>query len=186
MSAFADFSGPYSVNPPANLNYLQAATNGAFGNWTGAWNSVGGMTLNTVSAPSALNILMFNAAQSGSTETYSFLVTAAATGLVSFNFSGNTGNGSVIFTDMTTAFSSSLLGSGLFSTNVNAGDIFGFKLTATYIGNSGLTVSNFSGPIPTTGVPEQGSTLALFALGFVGLMAYRTAAQRRAVARASD
>ncbi|MGZ4982687.1 MAG: hypothetical protein ACXV9Q_01180 [Chthoniobacterales bacterium] len=183
VSALADFSGPYSVNPPGNGSYNNATANGAFGNWTGAWNGLGTVNLNTSSAPSQIVMGITNSAQFNSTETYSFLVTAAAAGLVSFNFSANNSNGSVMFLDMTTAFSSSLSGNSSFSTNVNAGDIFGFKLTATYIGSSSLLVSNFSGPRPTTGVPEQGSTLALFALGFVGLMAYRTAAQRRAVAR---
>ena len=184
VSALADFSGPYSVNPPANGTYLNTSANGAFGNWTGAWSnpSSGGVSLNTSTAPSLIGISL-NDSAFNTTGTYSFLVTAAATGLVSFDFSGSNFNGSVLFEDTTTSFSSALNGVNLFSTNVSAGDTFGFKLTATYFGSASLTVSNFSGPVPTTnGVPEQGSSLALFALGFVGLMAYRATA-RRAVAR---
>ncbi|MDQ6623234.1 MAG: VPDSG-CTERM sorting domain-containing protein [Verrucomicrobiota bacterium] len=186
VSALADFSGPYSVNPPANGNYTNAATNGAFGNWTGTWNNNGASgtaSLNTVSAPSQVAMALGNNVVLS--ESYSFLVTAAAAGLVSFNFSANNNNfSSIAFLDVTTSFSFALAGNSSFSTNVNAGDIFGFKLTQNYFGNSSLTVSNFSGPQQPSGVPDEGSTLALFALGFVGLMAYRTAAQRRAVARA--
>ena|SRR5450755_2811274 len=184
VSALADFSGPYSVNPPANGNFSAAATNGAFGSWTGAWSNNGIVNLNTVSAPSSITMSIGDFGNTNPTATYSFLVTAAATGLVSFNFSTSlTGLSTILFQDITTASSSSLSGSSSFSTSVNAGDIFGFKLTATYFNSAGLTVSNFSGPLRPSGVPDEGSTLALFALGFVGLMAYRAAAQRRAVAR---
>jgi hypothetical protein len=183
VSALADFSGPYSVNPPANGSYANASANGAFGNWTGTWNSIWMVNLNTGSAPSLISMSLPNNLQLNTIDTYTFLVTAAATGLVSFNFSTIINGGSILFQDVTTSSSSSLSGSSSFSTSVNAGDIFGFKLTANYLANASLTVSNFSGPLRPSGVPEQGSTLALFALGFVGLMAYRTAAQRRAVAR---
>ena len=188
VSALADFSGPYSVNPPANGTYNNAATNGAFGSWTGTWTNIGGgsdvVSLNTGSAPSQIAMSLSN--HQVTTEIYSFLVTAAATGLVSFNFSANNNiNSSITFLDVTTSFSFALNGNSSFSTNVNAGDIFGFRLTQNYFGDSSLTVSNFSAPRPT-GVPEQGSTLALFALGFVGLLTYRAAAQRRAVARTQD
>src|SRR5450755_508298 len=86
VSALADFSGPYSLNPPANNQYLNGSANGAFGNWTGAWNNFQTVILNTVSAPSQLTISV-NDQEFNTTETYTFLVTAAATGLVSFNFS---------------------------------------------------------------------------------------------------
>jgi hypothetical protein len=187
VSALADFSGPYSVNPPANGTYNNSAANGAFGNWTGTWTFSSGpsspfLSLNTNSAPSQISMSLGNNVVN--TETYSFLVTAASTGLVSFNFSANNNTfSSIAFLDVTTSSSFALAGNSSFSTNVNAGDIFGFKLTQNYFGNSSLTVSNFSGPLRPSGVPDEGSTLALFALGFVGLMAYRTAAQRRAIAR---
>ena len=68
-----------------------------------------------------------------------------------------------------------------------AGDIFGFSLSTVYRGSASLTISNFAAPVPPNGngVPETGSALNLFALGFVGLLAYRVAAGRRDIASAS-
>jgi len=190
VSALADFSGDYTVNPPPNGSYQNAAADGTFGAWTGAWNNRNSVTLNTSGAPSTVAMSMpFNA--NGLTESYTFLVTAAASGIVSFDFAAVAANGAgptfVDFVDQTTNSTSPLSGTNSFSTSVNAGDIFGFSLSTVYRGSASLTISNFSAPVPPSGsgVPETGSALSLFALGFVGLLAYRVAAGRRGLASAS-
>jgi hypothetical protein len=175
-AALANFSGDYSLTPPANSVYSNSAANGMFGNWTGTEvnNLFDFITLDTTGAPSSLTISV----SFDSVEQYNFLVKAAATGLVSFDFSEF--GGGVTFVDQTSAFSSSLTGSGMFSATVSANDIFGFQLSANYLGSDGITITNFSAPEPSSGVPDQGRTLNLLALGFVGLLAYRAAAARSA------
>jgi len=183
-SALANFSGDYAVNPPPNNFYTDAGANGAFGTWTGTWNGISllsSVTLDTTGAPNSIAISM--PTSFASFDTYTFLVMAAASGMVSFNYVA-TANGSMSssFVDVTTMTSSPLSGSSSFTASVNAGDLFGFSLSAGYLGSGMLTVSNFSGPVPSNGggVPDQGSTLALLAAGFVGLLGFRAARARRA------
>lgn len=196
VSAWANFSGSYTLNPPANGVYTNSSTSGTFGTWTSSWNSIGAPTVDTSGAPASLNLSI--AAVGGgqfADGILTFLVTAAASGLVSFDYlstfgvgTGNhvtqyTANGSV-FTDVT--------GSGSISFNVSLGDTFGFRVRSNYHSTAGLLISNFSAPEPqngngggpSNGVPDRSSTLPLLAIGFVGLFAYRAAARRRGLAAA--
>jgi hypothetical protein len=180
VSVLANFSGDYAVTPPPPGSYSNAAATGTFGNWNASlpgMGLVGSTTLDTTGAPNQISLSTFS--NNGPDHDYKFLTTAAATGLVSFDFTAvlNNNNASASFVDETTMTSSPLTGSGLFSIPVASGDMFGFELTASYVnghsGSAALTISNFSAPEPSTGVPDNGSALALLAFGFVGLLAFR-------------
>ena len=188
VTAMANFSGDYTVNPPPNGVYTDAAATGSFGNWTGTWtgfdNPFTDVTLNTTAAPAGISILTDGA------PLYTFLVTAAASGLVSFDyvssrlfdlFAIDDFASDIEFINQTTAMAFSLNTGTMFSTNVAAGDIFGFRLTAAYEGTNSISITNFSAPEPAApnGVPDQGSTLALLTFGFIGLLAYRAKSGRR-------
>lgn len=192
LSAMANFSGDYTVNPPANGVYTDSAANGSFGNWTGTWTGSDNInfiqaTLDTTAAPAGISIRV----EAPSQQDYTFLVTAAASGLVSFDYvsavldpgdPSGPGVNNIEFVNQTTNSASSLNISGMFSTAVSVGDIFGFHLTNNYQGSVILTVTNFSAPgSPSQSVPEQGYTLGLLAFGFVGLLAFRATAARRSV-----
>lgn len=168
-SVLANFSGDYSVTPPPPGVYANANAIGTFGNWTASDTGRGDPSLDTMSAPSQISMNL-NQGPFVGTSVYSFLTTAAATGLVSFNYS-TLGSGNAFFVEGNTLFP--LIGSGAFSQPVTSGDSFGFEVTTGYQTNEALTISSFSAPEPSAGVPDSGSTLALLAFGFVGLMAYR-------------
>jgi hypothetical protein len=120
------------------------------------------------------------------------------------------GPASASFVDETHPASSPLDGSGSFMATVSAGDIFGFELSTGYNSSAALTLSDFSAPVPEPSTwlagglslasllfmqrrrivrllkrapqsPDAGSSLDLLTFGFVGLLAYRAAARRRAV-----
>jgi VPDSG-CTERM motif len=181
VSVLANFSGDYSVTPPSANLYLNSNAVGAFGNWTAS--STGStQSLDTTAAPNQISLDLSRDAHPG-TSTYDFLVTAATTGLLSFNYAASTSFGfngfaATLFVDQTTNASVPLLGSGPFSFLVNAGDVFGFELQAGYSSQAALTVSNFSAPEAVAAVPDAGSSLALLAFGFVGLLAFRANVQR--------
>jgi hypothetical protein len=189
LTALADFSGDYAVTPPAAGSYSNASATGAFGNWTGTWDNLGNLNLNTSLAPNQIS-MSIGSFSTDSFGNYTFLVQAAASGLVSFDYVSNAtgtldfGGTTAAFIDQTSSTSMSLTGSGMFSQTVAAGDIFGFQISYGYEAAVALTISNFSGPepaAPQNGVPDQGTTLGLLAFGFVGLLAYRAAARRQSV-----
>lgn len=190
LSAMANFSGDYTVNPPANGVYNDGGATGSFGNWTGTWNGISNLNLNTTAAPAgiAISILGFNQGDGTPNADYTFLVTAAASGLVSFDYQSfvlTSGSsqfvGNIEFVNVTAGTMFSLNSGTMFSTGVSAGDIFGFHLSVGYQGDAGIAITNFFAPEGSSqGVPEQGYTLGLLAFGFVGLLAYRATAARRA------
>ena len=182
VSVMANFSGNYAVTAPPPAVYSGAGATGTFGQWNATLFSVslssGPTSLDTTGAPDQISLSTSAHGDAAPSQNYKFLTTAAATGLVSFDFTAvlNNSNASASFVDATTMTSTPLTGSGLFSLPVASGDTFGFELTASYTsfnGSAALTISNFSAPEPSTGVPDNGSTLALLAFGFVGLLAFR-------------
>src|SRR3954469_10387655 len=84
LAAMADFSGDYAVTPPAAGTYSNASATGSFGNWTGTWNTIGDVSLDTSLAPNQISMSItphtFSTDFNGD---YTFLVQAAASGLVS-------------------------------------------------------------------------------------------------------
>jgi hypothetical protein len=194
LSALADFSGDYAITPPSG-SFADASTNGTFGKWTGTrttssglpWFAEGHTTLSTLLAPDQLSMSGNAGINDEVTNNvdYTFLVTAAASGLVSFDYVRTSSLtfvnlSDLLFVDQTTNQAVSLTeGAHTFSANVSAGDVFGFHLFFQYPGSGSLTITNFSAPEPTTSVPDQGSTLALLTFGFIGLLAYRANTARR-------
>jgi hypothetical protein len=151
----ADFSGPYA---PAN--------------WT--FTNTGGSTdgsVNTAGAPVSISLTGGNSG-SGTSGTTNFTIAAVASGMVSFDWnytSADTGSydiGNFLLNGTPTFLANNNGGSGTFTIAVNAGDIFGFQVFSqdNSFGAGTLTVANFSAPVP------EGSTLALFALGSVGIL----------------
>jgi hypothetical protein len=195
LSALADFSGDYALTPPANGSFADASTNGTFGSWTGTrmtssgppWFAEGHTTLSTLLAPDQLSMSGNAGINDEVTNNvdYTFLVTAAASGLVSFDYVRTSsltfvGGSDLMFVNQTTNQAVSLTeGAHMFSANVSAGDIFGFHLFFQYPGSGSLTITNFSAPEPTNNAADQGSTLALLTFGFIGLLAYRANSARR-------
>jgi VPDSG-CTERM motif len=182
VSVLANFSGDYSVTPPAPGLYAIGAPT-TFGNWA-ASSSGSSESVDTVAAPDQISLDLNRDAHPG-TSIFTFLNTAAATGLLSFDYAasnqaGFNGFAATLFVDQTTNVSIPLVGSAPFSFSLNAGDVFGFELQAGYTSTADLIVSNFSAPEPVAGVPDTGSTLALLAFGFVGLLAFRASSQRPA------
>lgn len=148
-TAYADFSGPYDH---ANWTFIPAGD---------------------ASFTPTLTTLQLVGSDSGVGGTAGYLIAADANGVVSFdwNYSSSDVGGwdyggfylNGVFT--TLAFNSTQ-GAGNFSTNVNAGDVFGFWVHSVDggFGPGVLDVSNFSAPVA---VPEPG-TLGLLALGTLG------------------
>jgi hypothetical protein len=172
----ADFSSPYQLTPPPASTYTGANVDQTFGAWTGAATATSNVTVNTSNAPSSL-FLGFGNPFSGIFERLDFTAPVAGTGLLSFNWSftqtgpgseefGYTVNG--VFTSLAVANSASAT-----SIAVNAGDVFGFRLLANYDGNSSVTISNFSAPVP------EPSVAVLVVAGALGLMALRELRRRR-------
>lgn len=172
VSALANFSGSYDVTPPAPGFYTN--TPGPYGNWTASFSGPGNKSVDTTAAPNQISLSADQGFAVG-TGDFTFLTTAAATGLVSFNYVATGSGGNAFFVQGMTL--TPLIGSGPFSTPVTSGESFGFELTTSYVTDVALTISNFSAPEPAAGVPDNGSTLALLAFGFVGLLAHRARVQ---------
>jgi hypothetical protein len=150
----ADFSGPYA---PANWTFTNTGTSNG--------------NVNTAGAPASIT-LTGGASGSGSGTT-NFTIAAVASGLLTFDwnyFSTDSGSydiGNFLLNGVTTFLASNASqGNGTFSIAVNSGDVFGFQVFSqdNIAGPGVLTISNFSAPVP------EGSTLALFALGSVGIL----------------
>jgi hypothetical protein len=178
----ASFMGDYAVTPPSPGTYMDASAIGSFGTWTGS--DVGDLssasvTLDTTAAPNAVSFAATTA--DIGLFSYYFTTTAAASGTVSFDYSATYDTSSLgsdafaEYYDGTTYF---LIpeGTGTISFSIMAGQTFGFTTDASYLGMASLTISDFSAPAGT--VPEGGSSLALLALGFAGLLARRELAAR--------
>jgi hypothetical protein len=176
QQAAANFSDDYAVTPPAPGVYLNSAALGAFGAWTGSFTgdlSQATFGLDTASAPTSVSFAVTTPDIGGFS--YSFLTTAASSGTVSFSY-----DATYIEPLFASAFAEYFDGSsyffipagtGMFSFSITAGQTFGFVTSASYLGESSLTIFGFSAP--GASVPEGGSALALLALGFAGLLARR-------------
>jgi hypothetical protein len=155
-AAKADFSGYYA---PAN--------------WT--FQNTGGSTdgsVNTSGAPVSITLTGGNS-QSGTPGDTNFTIAAAASGLVSFNWTysstdtGTYDSGNFLLNGTPTFLADNgSQGSGTFSIAVSAGNVFGFNVHSAdnLFGAGVLTISNATFPIP------EGSTLSLLALGAVGVV----------------
>jgi hypothetical protein len=172
-SVLANFSGSYDVTPPPPGSYSGANAVGSFGTWNASLSGQMNVqrTLDTTGAPNQVSFGLSNFAAVGTSD-YTFLTTAAAAGLVSFDYTAS-GTASAFFVDQTTMTSVLLTGSAAFSAPVTSGDVFGFKLETGYHTDVQLAISNFSAPERVAGVPDHASTLALLTFGFVGLLALR-------------
>jgi len=149
------FSGPYA---PASWS---------FSNTGGSTNG----NVNTAGAPASITLTGGSAGPGAGTT--NFTHAAVASGLVTFNWTysstdtGTYDGANFLLNGVTTLLANNATqGSGTFSIAVNAGDIFGFQVFSTdnFAGPGVLTVSNFNAPVP------EGSTLALLALGAVGVV----------------
>ena len=171
--AQADFSGMYSVSPPADGTYTLTGTQ-TYGTWTStAQNGASVLTLDDSQAPTFLT-LTGTAASTTSIE--QFNDTAPFSGTLSFSYTASgvtflTVDGNLTFLNGT---------SSVTNVAVGAGQTFGFLTQSggSYTGSS-LTVSNFSAP---GSVPEPGAA-GWIAAGAAGLLATR--ALRRRSARAA-
>ena len=153
-AAKADFSGYYAP-----------------GNWTLTNTGDSNGFVDTSGAPASIT-LHGGSSQSGNPGDTDFTIATAAAGPLSFHwsyFSTDTGtydsayfllNGKPTF-----LADNGSQGSGDFSIALSNGDILGFRVhTADNLfGDGELTISEFSAPVP------EGSTLALLALGAVGV-----------------
>ena len=180
--AEASFIGEYAVTPPSPGTYMDASAIGNFGTWTASF--VGDLpsasvTLDTTAAPNAVSFA--DTTTDIGLFSYYFTTTAAASGTVSFDYSAvydTSSLGSDAFAEYFDGTTYFLIpeGSGTISFSILAGQTFGFTTDASYLGMASLTISNFSAPSST--VPEGGTSLALLALGFAGLLARRELAAR--------
>jgi hypothetical protein len=169
-AAEADFIGPYAV-----------------GNWTTTTTPASDGSVDTSLEPASITLISSNNGISGSTD---FTIAAQTAGIWEFDWSytsGDTGaydqggfllNGA--FTLLACNDSACASGgqpdpqAGSISIPVNSGDIIGFRVLATdaIFGPGFLTISNFDAPTATS-VPEP-TSLALLALGSVGLALIRS------------
>jgi hypothetical protein len=157
--AKADFSGPYD---PANWTFEN----------TGSADPTGSVI--TATAPASITLTGGTGGSSGGPSgTTNFTIAAVATGIVSFDWtysSTDTGAydvGNFLLNGTPTFLADNAnQGSGPFSIAVNAGDVFGFQVFTVdaFLGPGVLEIENFSAPVP------ESSTLALFALGSVGVL----------------
>ena len=184
--AHADFSGMYTLVPPASGILTLTAGNQTFGTWTSTTTFYGGTTavanLNDSSAPTSFT-LNGTSNTNGSQVSELLLHTATVAGTFSFSYSANGSggeytaayvvNGSYTFLNSTSSMSSGTI------TNiaVGAGQSFGFYNSTGYGSPAALTISNFS-----ANVPEPGP-IGWIAAGAAGLLATR--ALRRRMARAT-
>lgn len=150
-----DFSGPYA---PANWTFM----------------NTGGSTdgnVNTSGAPASITLTGGNSG-SLTSGTTNFTIAAVASGMLSFdwNYSSSDSSsydvGNFLLNGTPTFLANNNGGSGTFTIALNAGDVFGFQVFSqdNQLGPGVLTIANFSAPVP------EGSTLALFALGAVGIL----------------
>lgn len=152
-AAKADFSGPYA---PPNWTFENTGTSNGF--------------VNTSGAPASITLTGGNSG-SGAGDT-NFTIAAVASGLLSFNWSYSSSDslsydtGNFLLNGSPTFLANNSGGSGMFSIPLTSGDVFGFNVHSmdNAFGPGVLTVSNFNAPVP------ESSTLALFALGSVGVL----------------
>jgi len=153
-AAKADFSGYYAP-----------------GNWTLTNTGDSNGFVDTAGAPASI-VLHGGSSQSGNAGDTDFTIAAAAAGTVSFHWSyfstdsGSYDSAYFLLNGVPTFLAANnSQGQGDFSVAVAAGNIFGFRVHTedNIFGDGELTVSNFSAPVP------EGSTLALLALGAVGV-----------------
>lgn len=178
----ADFLGDYALTPPAAGSYSNGSAIGNFGGWNGSYIgdfSKASLTLDTSAAPTAVSITA-NSLSSNMDDvfSYSFFTMATDGGTVSFDYSASFDAHNHGYAEYYDGSDYNFIpaGSGMITFMITAGETFGFKTTASYLGMASLTISDFSAP--SGAVPENGSGLALLALGFAGLIARRELAAR--------
>src|SRR3979411_2867908 len=85
--AAADFSGPYTVNPPPNGSYSNPASGTTFGSWTSTVTSLFSTTVDTSIAPDSLILFMSQTSVPNSKQFLDFTTTSVGSGLLSFDWS---------------------------------------------------------------------------------------------------
>jgi hypothetical protein len=186
QKAGADFSGPYTLNPPANGTYTQANAAGTFGNWT----STLGLTTSPSSdaivtnAPVSVQLQLGNSQVPFVTDNFDLTTTIQGGGTVSFNWNFVAGGGApagsgfgYLLNGAFTSLATGTSAASFSSVPVNAGDVFGFRLSANYNANDNVTITNFSAPVP------EPSIVMLVASGAFALVALREVRRRRAARR---
>lgn len=178
QSAHADFVGPYAVVPPPTGIYSGGSLPGSFGNWNvTTFDDITGLSVDTSSAPVSIQIESAASDFDFTTDEIRLLTSAVATGLVEFDYNftnaGNSGVENAFYFDGT-SFVALSPGAGSIQFSINAGEMFGFSVSSSYLGTAALTISNFSGAVP------EPSSLSLLALGFLGLLSRRVGLNRKA------
>ena len=176
-TARADFSSPYSVNPPVNGPYTSA---GIYGNWTATFTGAtgGSRNIDTTSAPVSLSLS--DSSAGSSSNQLDFNTTIAGAGSLSFdyNYAPGSGSGSAQYVLNGTATTFPAVSGTITIPSVAAGNTFGFRL-GNYSGTAvSLTISNFAAPVPE---PTVNALIAVGAIGLLGLRETRRRRQSRAV-----
>ncbi len=176
--ADADFIPPYSLNPPPNGTYTGVAANGVFGNWTSSGANADDFL--TTNGPASLTLHLQNLIIGSGPETLNFTVPIVFSGTLTFDwnyteflFASNASEFGYTVNGTFTSLATSPTQTGMATLTVATGDIFGFRLIATYGGSQTTVISNFSAPIPEPSI----SMLAI--TGAVGLMVLRAVRLRR-------
>jgi len=158
---FAQFIGPYTLEPPAPGSYTVFGVNPfPVGNWAGRLNGGSALFINTSASPDFLVLsasasarpvggwISARAAASGIV-TFDYTITGSGNGFVNWFNSGFLDQGPIgVTTGVTTLNSDPVSG----SITVNEGDYFGFYLTVEGSfpigGLRTFSIQNFSAPVP--------------------------------------
>ena len=177
--AHADFSGTYTLLPPAAGSYTLTLANQTFGTWTTSnvfnYGSTNTTTLNDADSPASVSL---TASAPGQTE-FTLLDTAPVAGTLSFSFtfSSSSRYGSAGYVVGTTDVDFSTSSGTVTNVALSAGQSFGFFVDG-YEGTTAVTISSFSAPVP------EPAAAGWIAAGAAGLLATR-ALRRRAASRAT-
>jgi hypothetical protein len=185
QEAAADFSGPYTLNPPPNNTYTGAAALGTFGQWASSLTFTDPSVIDQLvtNAPTSVQLALNNVKLTPTAiDTFDLTTTVAATGALSFDWNfqdlsngvlstaisfGYTLNGAFVQLATTTSQT------GTTVVPVTAADTFGFRLVANYGGNGTVTITNFAAAVPEPAISF------LVASGAVGLLVLRATRCRR-------
>ena len=182
LAPTSNFTGSYTLTPPAGGVYTGAGAVGTFGAWTSVFadgtanttptldtSSTSTLTLKLASSP----VIVFGT----TADVFSLTAVAAGTGTVSFNYNFTADAASLQSSFLrllngTPTPITSISSTGSVNFAVNAGDTFGFRLIdgSSYfagLGTASAVISNFDAPVP------EPSAIGLLATGFVGLLGFR-------------
>ena len=175
------FSSPYATGflpiSPSSTSPADLSTSGA---WT--WDvTSGSSSKGTIAANSTTSLTLKATPTINDYASNTFEVrTTAITGYdsVSFNYSvSNSGMAWAYFFKNGT--STLLSGTNSSTILISPGDVFGFRVSASYMGaGASLTISNLTAT-PTAAVPEPASTSTWMAAGVAGLVAMRELRRKR-------